>query len=85
MDLEKFMSEVTELKNERELLAKRVIELEQENKQIKGESLELAKALDANSKETEKVKDEVAILTDKIKIAIDLLQNGAPNKKEKAK
>jgi hypothetical protein len=85
MDLEKFMGEVTELKNERELLAKRVIELEQENKQIKGESLELAKALDANSKETEKVKDEVAILTDKIKIAIDLLQNGAPNKKEKAK
>lgn len=73
MDIEKFLEEVKELKNERELLANRVVELEMENKTIKTESKQLAKALQDNVNETEKLKKDVSNLQDAITIAIDTL------------
>ncbi len=81
MDLEKFIEEVTQLKQEREVLAKRVVELEKENKQIKGESQQLATALEANTKETDKVKQQIDLLEENIKGAIYHLT--LTNKEEK--
>ena len=69
MDLEKFMQEVKDLKEEREVLAKRVVELEMENKTIKKESKEIATALSSNIEEVEKLKSDITRIEELIDCA----------------